>query len=264
MNVYLFELKSHFKYPVIWAIVLLLAVTGFLGMYPTFSGDIEAAKAVLEKLPIAVRQALNLNIDLFFSFIGFYSYIFNFILLAGSIMSLNLGLKIFSEENTIRTAEFLNTKPISRTKVFAAKTTSSISLLIIFNILYSFGSLIIANIIDTAALNTASMLLINGSLFIVQLIFLMLGMAIGCLKQKIKSPISLAMPIVLVFFIVAALDSAIKNIQLANFTPFKFFDRQYIITNSAYQNKYLFISTIVLLSLFFIALAAYKNKDIKN
>jgi len=264
MNLFIFEIKNSTKYTLLWSFMLSLVAWGFLGMYPSFSGDIESTKAVLEKLPESVRLALNVDLNLFFSLAGFYSYVFNFLMLAGSIMSLNLSLKLFSQESSQKTADFLLTKPISRKNIFIAKLCAGIFQLLIFNLIFSLITLIAVNSIDknNGGLNT--FVLINLSLFIVQLIFFALGSFLGTILSKVKNPISIAMPTVFAFFIISALDSAIKSIKLSELTPFSFFNRNYILLNNNYETKYLIISFVVIFLFFFFALNAFARKEIKN
>ncbi len=263
MNLFIFEIKNSARYTILWAILLSLAAWGFLNMYPSFSGDIESTKVVLEKLPETVRQALNVDLDLFFSLAGFYGYIFNFLMLAGSIMALNLSLKLFSQESSLKTADFLLTKPISRKSIFISKLFAGIMQLLIFNLIFNLVTILTVNSINENTNSSDVFILINLSLFIVQLIFFALGSFMGTALPKIKSTISIAMPTVFALFIISALDSAIKSIKLSEITPFSFFNRNYILLNNAFETKYLILSIGIIFLLLFFALKASSRKEIK-
>ncbi len=263
MNLFIFELKSNLKYTIIWALAVSITAVGFLLMFPSFSNDIDTAKSVIEKLPLGIRRAMNVNLDTFFSLAGFYSYILNFILLASSIMSLNLSLKLFSEESSLKTADFLLTKPISRPKIFLPKFMSGISLLVIYNLIYWLMVLFTTSILNNNENNILVFVLINFSLLLVQLLFFALGSLIGSAKSRLKTTISTAMPVVFAFFVFAALDSAISSIKLSEFSPFSFFNRNFIIENLSLETKYLVISTVLFTVLTFLGLTLFNKKDMK-
>jgi ABC-2 type transport system permease protein len=264
MNLYAFEVKSNLKYTLIWSLALSALAIGFLFMYPSFSGDIDTAKNILQKLPNAVKQALNVNLDTFFSLAGFYSYIFNFILLAGSVMSLNLSLKIFSQESSTKTADFLFVRPISRSKIFLLKLLAGLSLLLIFHAIFAFIIFWAIVILKDSSVSLLVFALINFSLFIVQLVFFSLGSLVGSFVSKIKSTISIAMPVAFAFFVITALDSAIKNIKLSEFSPLSFFNRNYIIENTSLDTKYVLISVLLIFIFTLIGHKLFVSKDLKN
>lgn len=122
---------------------------------------------------------LGINIDYVTSILGFYSMIFSFIVLCGAIQAMNMGISILSKESRERTADFLLVKPVSRSTIVTAKLLAAFTMLIVTNVLFCIASTIIANAIKTVDYNVKIFLMINLTLFFIQLIFLAIGVAIS-------------------------------------------------------------------------------------
>ena len=128
MNMFLHELKAYRKSTIIWTCSLIALVVLFLSMFPTFSKEADAFKEIMEGFPEPVRKALGLSVDSMSSILGFYSYIFLYITLCGAIQAMNLGTSIVSKEVREKTADFLLTKPVTRTADYDIKAYGCINM----------------------------------------------------------------------------------------------------------------------------------------
>ncbi len=117
MNMFLHELKAYRKSTIVWTCALVAVSILFLSLFPSFSKDVAEFNKILESFPEGVRKALGISIDTISTFIGFYSYVFLYIVLCGSIQAMNLGVSILSKEVREKTADFLLTKPVTRMQV---------------------------------------------------------------------------------------------------------------------------------------------------
>src|SRR5881392_3004815 len=117
MNIFLHEVKIYRKSTIIWTVSLILVVGFFMALYPAIANDAEQFNKLLEGYPPAVRKAVGVSIDSITSLLGFYSYVFMYIVLCGSIQAMNLGISIISKEVQEKTADFLFTKPVTRTAI---------------------------------------------------------------------------------------------------------------------------------------------------
>lgn len=264
MNIIFQELKYYRKSTIIWTASLSLLIVVFLSIFPAFMKDVEATRKLLSNLPPAVRAAAGIQLDSFFTFIGFYTYIFLYVILAGSVQAMNLGVSVISKENTYKTADFLLTKPITRTKVIVSKALAVLVLTIITNIVYITISVSAAKAISTEPFSLKIFILISATLFLIQLMFLAIGLLFSVIIPKVKSVLSVSLPVVFAFFIIGMLDSIIGYKTVRYFTPFKFFDVSYIIGHGFFEIKFLILE-LVLVSIF--AGAAYVifiKKDIPS
>lgn len=263
MNMYLYELKSQIKSAITWTLVLVALATIYLVMYPGVASDANAFKELLSNYPPTIRAMLGINIDTITSLLGFYSMIFSFIILAGAIQAMNLGLSILSKESRERTADFLLVKPVSRSAIVTAKLSSAITTILGTNIAFCVITPIIANLVKIENFDLKVFTMINLTLFFIQIIFLTIGMIVSVFFQKMKTIIPISLGIVFGFYFIGAFlatknDDVVKRVL----SPFKYFDITYIITNENYELPYLILSAVIVMTSILATFILYNKKDI--
>lgn len=263
MNIFMQEVRSYRKSTLIWAISLSAITVLFLMMYPAFTKDIDLAKLGLGKLPLAVRNALGISMQNFFTLFGFFGYVFTYVVLAGAIQAMNLGVGTMSKEDSGKTADFLLTKPVSRNTIVTAKLLAATCSLVITNLIFIICTYIGAKAITNEAFSTQTFLLITLSLFWVQCIFLTLGAIFSVTLSKIKSVVAVSLPTVFAIFIIGTLGSILGNDNVRIIVPFKFYEVSYIISHKAYETKYVVIEVIFIVLTIAATYAIYKRKDIR-
>jgi ABC-2 type transport system permease protein len=263
MNIYLHELRSYQKVTIIWICSLVALVVLYLMIYPTFTHDVTLTKKVLSAFPPAVRAGLGIQLDTFFSILGFYSYIFNFVLLAGAIQAMNLGAGIISKEARLKTTDFLLTKPVTRTQVMTSKMLAAITLLVLTNICYIIAAFAAAKSVATESFSLKIFLMISAALFLIQMIFVILGILFAVVIPKIKSVVAFTLPTVFVFFIISTLGSVLGEEKVRYFTPFKFYDSAYIMKHGAYEMRFLAIEVFFLIIAGIASYVIYMKKDVQ-
>jgi ABC-2 type transport system permease protein len=263
MNIFLQELKSYRKSTMIWIVSLSLITILFLLLYPAFTKDIAASRKLLASLPAAVRESLGISLNNFFSIYGFYAYIYTYVVLAGSIQAMNLGVGIISKEESGKTADFLLTRPVSRANVITSKLLAALCLLAITSAVYVSVSFLAARIVSKHALDIKVFLLLSLTLLLIQIAFLALGVLLSVVIPKIKSVISVSLPAVFTFFIIGALGAIIGNQNVRYITPFKFYDLNYIISRSSYEMKYVVIEAVIVVAAIAASYIIFIKKDIR-
>ena len=183
--------------------------------------------------------------------------------MAGAIQAMNLGTGILAKEISGKTADFLLSKPVSRTKVLTSKLLAAFTLLLATNVVFVIAALISASIFSNKPFNAGSFVLISSTMFVIQLFFLAIGYLVSVLAPKIKSVLAYSLPIVFSFFIVGLLDSIIGVEAMRYITPFKYFDVQYILDNSMYDWKYVITEAAVVIVCLAATYAVYVRKDIQ-
>jgi ABC-2 type transport system permease protein len=256
------ELKAYRKSTIIWTISLILLVVFFLSIFPSFTKDSAEFKKVLEGYPLGVRKALGISIDSISSLLGFYSYIFGYIVLCGSIQAMNLGISILSKEVREKTADFLLTKPITRTQVVTAKLLAALTSLLITNIIYIAAASIMATAISEKSFDTSVFLMVSLSALLIELMFMVIGVLISVLISKIKSVVPLSLSIVFAFFIISMFESVIGEKAIRYITPFKYYDSAYIIKHSSYEAPFMLLEAAFVLIAIILSYVIYVKKDI--
>ncbi|MFA6808663.1 MAG: ABC transporter permease subunit [Eubacteriales bacterium] len=262
MNVFLHELKAHRKSTIIWTLSLAGMIIIFFSLFPAFSKDIEQVKNMMEGFPEAIRSGMGISLNNLGSILGYYAFPFTFILLIGAIQAMSLGTSIVSKEIRDNTADFLLTKPITRVKILTAKILSIITSLAITNILYLLVATIIAYSVKNGDFSLNLFIMISFSLFLVQLIFMSLGIIFSVLLPRIKSVIPISLATVFAFYFLSFLSTNTADDKLQYFTPFKYFDPVHIVETGSYELPFLLITVIVITVSITVSYLIYIRKDI--
>jgi len=263
MNIFFHELKAYRKSTIIWSISLVVIALFMFSMFPSISKDADNFKKILEAYPPVARKALGLSIDSITSLLGFYSsVVLLYVVLCGAIQAMNIGTSIISKEVREKTADFLLTKPVKRQKIMTSKLLAAVTSLVITNIIYIAGASLIAQLVKNKAFDYKIFFLLSLTLFLVQLMFMFLGIVVSVSVPKIKSVLPISISTVFGFFFIDMISSAIGDNATRYITPFKYYDASYIIKNSAYEIKYLLIEIIFIVASVLVSYIIYSKKDI--
>ncbi|MEH7349189.1 ABC transporter permease subunit [Gottfriedia acidiceleris] len=262
MNIFLHELKAYRKSTFIWTASLMAIVVFFLSLFPAIAKDYAEFSKVLEGYPAGVRKALGLEIESFGNILGFYSYVFIYISLCGAIQAMILGTSIISKEVREKTADFLLTKPVTRTKVMTSKIFAGIVSLAITNIFYLVATIIMAEYVKTADYSSKSIILLSVSLFITQILFFGIGILISVVFPKIKAVLSISLAIVFGFFVVGMVVATDESNAKRFLSPFKYFEPKYIIAHSKFESQFLTLSIGIIIVSIIASYVIYKKRDV--
>ncbi len=264
MNVYMHELKSYSKTTLLWTVTLVLGVVLFMSIYPAFTKDVASFKSMLEGVPESVRHAIGLEVDQFFSLVGFYSYILLYMKLLGAIQAMNLGVGILSKEVRDKTADFLLTKPVSRVSILLAKMLAAFTCIVVTNVIYVAVSVFIVSSVATEPFSMPTFILLSFTLFLLQLFFLGLGFVIAIVVQKIKSVLSVSLGVVFMLFFISLFGSEKGDSFLRYLTPFQYVEPAYILKNQTYEWGFLLLGFSILSVSIAVSYIVYRKKDIPS
>ncbi len=264
MNIFKYELKANAKSTIIWLVSLVLVVFLFMSIYQSFAKDAPQAQDFLTSLPPAARAALGINMDTFFTVLGFYSFVFLYIVLIGAIQAMNLGLGMLSKETREKTADFLLTKPVTRQFIVTSKMLAALTAIIITNIVFLLISYVILLTIQTNNFSGKIFFMLSITLLFIQIFFFAIGFILSVVIPKIKTVIAISLPIVFGFFIISMIGSIIGEKAVHYLTPFEYFNREYILEAGAYQLRFILIEMVIVIGLIFSTYYIYTKKDIHS
>jgi len=185
VNIFFRELKANFRSLLIWGgIVILFDVIGF-SKFSAYEGNPELL-AILDNLPPALLAAFNFNAFNLTTVTGFLGIMFAYFALLLSIAAVMWGSDIISKEERDKTVEFALTLPVTRGKLISAKTLAALVncillLFITWGVTYANASQYQP---DEAFYSFLSRIVL--AFFILQLIFLALGIFLGCAMKQHK------------------------------------------------------------------------------
>lgn len=264
MNILLHELRAYRKSTIIWTISLIAVVALFMSLFPSFTNDTEEFRKLLEGYPVALREAFGIDLDNFFSILGFYCYGLSFVTLCGAIQAMNLGTGIVSKEVREKTADFLLTKPVTRTAVLTNKLLAALISIIITNIVYLAAATLLAYQVATENFEVSIFILLSLTVFFVQLIFLALGIIISVIVQRIKSVLTVSLATVFAFYFLGMFSSTSGDEVKRYLSPFKYFDTAYIIEKSSFEAPFLITGAVVIIVAIGASFFIYAKQDIHS
>jgi ABC-2 type transport system permease protein len=207
-------------------------------------------------------KAVGIQLDSIASLLGFYSYIFLYVTLAGAIQAMHLGVSILSKESREKTADFLLTKPVTRGAVFGAKVLAALTLLAATNLAYIAAASCIASVVKLESFDYDAFLLVSLSLLLIQLVFLAIGIAAALLLPRIKTVLPVTLGTVFGFFAVSFIGASTGDGKLRYLTPFQYYDRAYIVEHGRYEPEFLVMSVAVIAVCVTYAVIRYLKRDV--
>ena len=262
MNMFLFELRSNMKSVLKWSIALCLIVIFYMAVYPSFAQSEEETRKLLSTYPQGLLTALGLDLDKFFSVVGFYSFMILYVLICAAIQAVNLGIGVISKEYRNKTSDFILTKPVSRFSVLTSKLLAVFASIVITNIIYLFVVTPFCYIMSDKKLDIDMFLMISLTVFFLQLIFVAIGVLIALLFRKLKSVISISLTTVFSFFILSMVQGVIKEDFLKYLTPFKYFDASYIMKNNAFDTSFMLLWAALIIVFVSASYLLYIKQDV--
>ncbi|WP_144551898.1 ABC transporter permease subunit [Bacillus sp. X1(2014)] len=262
MNIFFHELRAYRKSTIIWSCSLVLIIALFMSFYPAFANDAEDFQKIMEGYPEAIRNAIGFNLGNFFTILGFYCFPLSFITLCGAIQAMNLGTSIVSKEVREKTADFLLTKPVTRTAVLTSKLFAAFVSIVITNIIYLVVTMFMVFQVKTDNFSVKILLLLSLTMFFIQLMFLAVGIMISVIVPKIKSVLSVSLTTVFAFYFLGMFSSTTGEEAKRYISPFKYFDTAYIIKHSGYETSFLVAGAVIIILSITASYIVYLKKDI--
>jgi len=246
MNVFRQEIRANLKSTLLWTAVLTGISAMVLSFYPIFQKDLDNFVAVLNNFPDVMKSIMGMNAHIFFSPLEYYCFVLNFTLLFAGIQAMNLGVGIVSKETRDKTADFLMTKPISRTRILHAKILASTALLAATAAVYSVLIYPVFHAIADEFPDTSRYLLLCLAFFMLQMILFAVGLIVSVAARKIRSVLPVSLGLVFFFYAISAFAVTSDSDKLRFLTPFQYFKPEYVVEHGSYEMAYLVTGLVII------------------
>lgn len=262
-NIYRHEFRTRLKSVLIWSLALIFLIVFFFSIFPVFADEAALMNEFLERYPQELRAAFGMdNMDLA-TVLGFYSFIFLFVQLCLAIQAANYGFGLTSIEENELTADFLLSKPVSRTVVLNSKMLAALTSLLITDLVVWVSSLIAILLFRGGReYELTTLLLVLSSVVILQLFFLSVGLVISLLVKRVRNVTPYALGLAFGAYILSAFSGVFGDVALELITPFKHLDAAYIIQHVAYNVPLVLIDVAVILLALAVSYWRYNRRDI--
>lgn len=262
MNIFIRELKANLKSLVIWSAIIALLIMLAVTKFSAFAGDPEMLK-MLDSMPPALLDALSMRAFNLTTLSGFYGIMFIYFGLMGAIAAAMWGSDIISKEERDKTVEFSLVLPVSRSRVITAKSLAALVNCIAFVLITWAVSLVAVQSYSPDQAFYDYLGLEMRAMFSIELIFLAIGLLLGCAMKQFKRSSSTAVAIILATYFMSILSSMQKDLDfLKYFTPFKYFDAGELFRSGKMDGTYLLISAIIIVVSVVASYWAYNKRDL--
>jgi ABC-2 type transport system permease protein len=262
VNIFLRELRSNFKSLLIWCgIIILFNLVGF-SKFSAFYGNPELL-AVLDSMPAPMISALNMDAFNLTTVTGFFGIMIMYLSLIVSISAAMWGSDIISKEERDRTVEFSLTLPVTRSRLVSAKTAAVVVNCVILLLVTWGATLVSAQPYkpDDEFYRFVSISML--AFLIMQMIFLALGIFLGCAMKQHKRAGSMAVSLLLVSYFASILSGMSKDWEFLKYiSPFEYFDSATLLHQSQLDTTYVLLSVAIIAVFTVGAYVAYAKRDL--
>lgn len=266
MNIISRELKAHRKSLIIWAFGILLMVGSGMSKYAGMSGSGQSMNDLMSEMPKSLQAIMGVGALDLSKASGYYGVLYLYLIVMATIHAVMIGANIIAKEERDKTAEFLFVKPVSRKKIITSKMVAASINIVIFNIITFVSSILVINQYSNGEEGVAgevSILMLG--MFILQLLFLVIGTGLAAVMKNPKRASSIATGILLLTFILSiAIDLNEKLDVLKYITPFKYFEAKSMMYGGGFDTVYVLLSIVLIVSLTFVTYFFFQKRDLKS
>jgi len=264
-NIFLHEFRTRLKSVLIWSVSLTALMLFFFSIYPSFSSQAELTNMLMKKFPPVLLEAFGLNRADMSTVLGYYSLVLVFTQLCLAIQAGNYGFGLVSIEESELTADFLLSKPVSRSRILTSKFLAALASLLVTELVTWGVSLLSIEIFrGDHAYNLGTLVFLFLTLLILQLFFLCVGLVISLLVRRVRSVTPYSLGLGFGTYVLAAFSGVFGDVKLEYLTPFKHLDPSQIVQDGALNTPLVILD--VGISLFAVAISywLYVRRDIPS
>jgi len=262
MNIFFRELKANFKSLLIWGVIMVLFTTVGFSKFSAYFNNPEMS-AILDDFPPAMVEALNLKAFNLTTVTGFFGIMFVYYALMLSIAAAMWGSDIISKEERDKTVEFALTLPVTRQRLITAKIMTAVINCIGLLLITSGIMLVMAQKYQPDGEFYSFMSLGMLAIFFMQMIFLAIGVFLGCAMKQYRRASSVAVSLLLGTYFLSVISSLNKNLEFIKyFSPFKYFDPIKLLNESKMDIAFVGLSLGIIAVCLVGAYVSYSKRDL--
>ncbi len=262
MNIFVREVKSNLRSLIIWGVIVILFVTIGIAKFSAYEGNPEML-AVLDSMPQMLMEAFSMRAFNLTTISGFIGLMFTYYALMLGIAAAMWGSDIISKEERDKTVEFSLTLPVTRSRLVTAKALAALVNCIGLLLITWATTVVSASQYQPGSEVHLFIRLCMLALFVLQLIFLALGILLGCATKQYRRASSLAVSLLLGTYFLSVISAMNKDLDfLKYFTPFEYFDPVKLLNESRMEGTFLALSAGVILVSMAAAYRLYARRDL--
>ncbi len=264
-NLFLKEMRRNTLSLILWMIAISLLISLTMSVYRTFVENQTKIMGMMSLVPEGVLQFKGISdFNDLLSVLGFYS-VNNIIymMVLGSIFAIVLASNILLKEEYNKTAEYLLTRPLTRSEIFCSKLAVIYFNVFILNLVTTLAGLISIELVKQGPFSIRAFLILSFYTLLLNLLFGAIGIFMSTLVKRPKPITTFSIALVLIFYFIYTLSKITESAaDIGYLSPFKFVNMDAI--NPAYKLDFWNCVYFIGISFLLIALSyrIYKRKDI--
>jgi ABC-2 type transport system permease protein len=235
-NLFIKEMRRNASSLIIWLIVLTLLISVTMSVYRTFIENQSKIVGMLSLIPKGALQFKGIsNFNDLLSVLGFYAannVIYMMVL--GSIFAIVLASNILLKEEYNKTAEFLLTRPLTRSEIFFSKLAVLFLNVFLLNLITALASFICIELVRKGAFSIKAFLILSLYTLLLNILFGAIGLFLSTLIKRSKPITTFSIGLVLIFYFIYTISKIAESAaKIGYLSPFKYVNVDVI--NPAYK-----------------------------
>ena len=263
MNIFRQEFKMLLRSIATWTVSLAVVIFIFTSLFSSFAAQAEAVNQILDKFPPALLAAFGMSGADLSTPLGFFGFVYVFVALALAIQAAGYGFGLVSVEEREWTADFLLSKPVTRSRILTSKLLAALAGLTITNLTIWVSSFVFINLSrGDRPFDAGNLAVLLASILPFQLFFLGVGLMISLLVKRVRSVIPYSMGLAFGMYVLGVFTDLLGTSFLEFVTPFKHFEPNYILQNGVWDWPLAAISFAVIVVSIGASYVLYNRRDI--
>ena len=262
MNIFKRELKANFKSLLIWGGVVVLFIILGISKFSAYYNNPDML-SFLNNLPDSLLKILNTQAFNLTTVTGFFGIMFTYFALLLCIAAAMWGADIIAKEQRDKTVEFSLTLPVTRSKVVYSKTLAALVNCVALLLIAWGGSIASAQPYQPDAAFYKFLALSMLALFIMQLVFLSIGVLLGCALKRYKMASSTALFVLIGTYFLSVVIVLNHSLSFLKFlSPFAYFDPASLLHNSSINLAFVGLSITIAVASLVAGRMLYEKRDL--
>jgi ABC-2 type transport system permease protein len=264
-NLFLKEMQKNALSLIIWIIIITLLISATMAVFRTFVDNQSKFLGIMALVPKGALQVKGIsNFGDLLSVLGFYAAnIVIYMMVLGSVFSIVLASNVLLKEEYNKTAEYLLTRPLTRSEIFFSKLAMLYLNVFLLNFVTALAGFVWIELVKRVPFSIGAFLTLSCYTLLLNVLFGAIGLFLSTLIKRPKPITTFSIGLVLIMYFIYTLSKITTSIAIIGYlSPFNFISIN--VTNPAYKlglwNLLYFIGFTVLLTAFSYRL--YRKKDI--
>jgi ABC-2 type transport system permease protein len=224
-NLFLKEMRRNAMSLLLWILVISILISFTMSVFQTFVENRSKVMGMLNLVPKGALQFKGIsNVSDLLSVLGFYA-VNNviYMMVLGSIFAMVLGSNILLKEEYNKTAEFLLTRPITRSSVFISKAAVIFVHVIILNMVTALVGFISLKLVQKSDFSLNAFFILTLYTLMLNILFGAAGLFLSSVVKRPRPITTLGIGLVLFLYFIHTVSKITESsFRIGVISPFKY------------------------------------------